>query len=359
LKARKKSILPPALLGALALLLGGCFPDAGAGSAPEDPDPGYSDGDWSPARPVPPKGWPALAWPKDNPYSSAKAVLGRRLFFETALSRDRSVSCASCHEPSRAFSDAGNAFSAGVHGLRTHRNAPSLTNAGFGGAFLFEGGVPTLELQALAPLFAGNEMDMTGAEIEARLAADTLYVRLFRQAYGEGPITLAGATKALATYQRTLVSFGSPYDRWRAGDGNALSPAAKRGEALFTGEKGDCWHCHAPPLFTNGDFHNLGIDSVLTDLGRALVTGKTSDEGKFKTPSLRNVAVTSPYLHDGRLSTLTEVVEHYNAGQGRHPNTDALMRPLGLSPQEVSDLVAFLEALTDSGFLAQPRPGVP
>jgi cytochrome c peroxidase len=179
---------------------------------------------------------------------------------------------------------------------------------------------------------------------------------LFRQAYGEGPVTLAGVTKALATYQRTLISNRSPYDRWTGGDKNALSAAAKRGEALFTGEKGDCWHCHAPPLFTDGKFHNLGLDSILADPGRALITGLSADEGKFKTPGLRNVAMTAPYMHDGRFATLEQVVEHYNSGTSLHLNTDALMRPLGLTPQEVSDLVAFLEALTDSAFLAQKAP---
>ena len=343
-----------ALLLFLSLLLAGCLVDHS--SETPNTDPGYSDGNWTPERPVLPQGWPALHWPKDNPYSSAKAILGRRLFFETALSRDRTVSCGTCHKPSQGFANAGQLLSTGVFGLKTHRNAPSLTNVAFGSSFMFEGGVPTLELQALAPLFAENEMDMTTGEIESRLGADTLYVRLFQQAYGDGVVSLARVTKALATFQRTLVSYRSPYDRWKAGDQNAISSAAKRGEALFTGEKADCWHCHAPPLFTNGTFHNLGLDSVLTDMGRALITGQTTDEGKFKTPTLRNVGVTAPYLHDGRFATLTEVVEHYNTGKSPHPNTDALMRPLGLTSQEVSDLVAFLEALTDSTFLAQPEP---
>ena len=145
---------------------------------------------------------------------------------------------------------------------------------------------------------AENEMHMTQAEIEARLAADTVYVRLFRQAYGEGPVTLSGVAKALATYQRTLVSYRSSYDRWKAGEENALSPAAKRGEVLFMGKKADCARCHVPPLFTDGDFHNLGLDSVFADAGRSVFTNKPSDAGKFKTPTLRNVAVTSPYLHD-------------------------------------------------------------
>jgi cytochrome c peroxidase len=295
-------------------------------------------------------------WPSENPYTPAKAILGRRLFFDTILSRDRSTSCGSCHHPDQGFADRGVVLSLGVDGQRAHRNSPTLTNVGLNTSFLFEGGVPTLELQALAPLFAENEMDMTSTLIETRLAADTMYVRLFRQAYGEGAITLSGVTKALATYQRTLISARAPFDRWKAGEVTAMSESARRGATLFLGEKGDCWHCHAPPLFTDRSFHNIGLDSVLTDLGRALVTGRSVDEGAFKTPTLRNVGVTAPYMHDGRFATLRDVVNHYNAGGKPHANTSALIRPMGLTAGEVDDLVAFLEALTDSAFLASPKP---
>jgi cytochrome c peroxidase len=334
------------------LVLGGClFQDD---ATPTETV--IADGDYVPEVPRLPAGWPALRWPHDNPFSPAKAILGRRLFFDTILSRDRSVSCASCHHPDQAFADQGVVRSVGVHGLLAHRNSPTLANVAYNTSFLSEGGVPTLELQALAPLFAENEMDMTGTEIEARLTVDTLYVRLFRQAYGDGPITLAGVTKALATYQRTLISARSPYDRWQAGEVTALSESARRGAELFLGEKGDCWHCHAPPLFTDRGFHSVGLDLVLSDLGRALVTGHAADEGKFKTPTLRNIAVTAPYMHDGRFATLRDVVDHYNLGGKAHPNSSPLMRPLGLTSHEVDDLVSFLESLTDSSFLASPRP---
>ena len=196
---------------------------------------------------------------------------------------------------------------------------------------------------------------MTAGEIVSRLAADTLYVRLFRQAYGKGSITMDGVTKALATYQRILLSYRSPYDQWKAGDSGALSDAAKRGEALFMG-KAECWRCHAPPLFTNGEFHNTGLDIVGNDIGRMAITGLSSDEGRFKTPSLRNVGLTSPYMHDARLATLENVIEHYNAGLASHPTTDTLIRPLGLNSGEVSDLIAFLESLTDSAFMADRGP---
>jgi cytochrome c peroxidase len=341
-----------ALSVSISLILGGClFQDDGSAS-----DAVVADGDYVPRVAQLPAGWPAVSWPHDNPFTPAKAILGRRLFFDTILSRDRTVSCGSCHHPDQGFADPGVPRSIGVHGLRANRNSPTLTNMAFNTSFLSEGGVPTLELQAIAPLFAENEMDMTGSEIEARLAVDTLYIRLFRQAYGDVPITLAGVTKALATYQRTLVSTSSSFDRWQAGETSALSASAQRGAALFLGEKADCWHCHAPPLFTDRSFHNIGLDTVLTDLGRALVTGQKSDEGKFKTPTLRNVGVTGPYMHDGRFTTLRQIVEHYNNGGKSHPNTSPLLRPLGLTTGEIDDLVSFLESLTDSAFLRSTKP---
>jgi cytochrome c peroxidase len=340
----------PYLCAFLCWLLSGClFAESGQ-------DPVSTDGDWTPEVHSLPAGWPAQRWPADNPYSADKAILGRRLFFEKQLSRDSTISCASCHRPAEGFADAGRTVSLGIFGQPTTRNAPTLSNLVFSEAFLFEGGVPTLELQALVPILAHNEMDITGAEIETRLKADTAYPRLFRRAYGNGPITLSGVTKALATYQRTLISYRSPFDRWKAGDNSALSPAARRGADLFLGERGDCWHCHAQPLFTDGGFHDIGLDSLPLDVGRAAVSGLSSDEGKFKTPTLRNVQVTGPYMHDGRFATLREAVEFYNTGGKPHKNRDALMRPLGLTPDEVSDLVAFLEALTDSTFLSQTGP---
>jgi cytochrome c peroxidase len=240
-----------------------------------------------------------------------------------------------------------------VNGAQQSRNTPALSNIGFGKLFQFDGASASLEAQARVPLLAEDEMGMTAEEIESRLAADTLYVRLFRQAYGNVPITLDGVAKALATYQRTLVSQQSYYDQWKAGDESAVSAAAKRGEAIFIGKKGNCAQCHVPPLFTDGGFHNNGLDSVFKDAGRARVTGLATDSGRFKTPSLRNISVTGPYMHDGRMNTLMEVVEHYNAGVIPHPRTDTILRPLGLTPAEVSDLVAYLEALTDSVFVAQ------
>ncbi len=306
------------------------------------------DGDYIAVKPVEPAGWPSILWPKENPYTPAKDVLGRRLFLESALSREGTVSCAWCHTPAQAFTDKhGTALSVGVRNQPTFRNTPSLGNIGFATSFLFEGNVSTLEAQALGPLYAHNEMDMTGPEIVARLAADTMYVRLFRNAFGVGPITMVGVTRALATFERALVSFQSPYDLWLAGDSTAMTDAAKRGASLFFGDKAKCSQCHTPPLFTDGGFHNNGLDTVFADSGRARTTHLLVDVGVFKTPTLRNIGDTYPYMHDGRFATLDEVVRHYNAGGRSHPNRDARVHPLGLDEHELFDLVQFLESLTD------------
>ncbi|HEX2612709.1 MAG TPA: cytochrome c peroxidase [Fibrobacteria bacterium] len=282
-------------------------------------------------------------------------MLGRRLFFESALSVDSSLSCAACHIPTAAFTTRGRTFSFGVTGKELDRNTPSLANVGFAKSLTFDGGFSSLEAQVLAPLYAKDEMGMTAEEIESRLAGDSLYVRLYRQAYGNAPIRIDGVAQALATYLRLVVSYRSPWDRWKAGDSTALSAAARRGEAIFTGKKGSCAICHVPPLFTDGSFHNVGLDSVIHDIGRMRITGLEADKGRFKTPSLRNIEHTGPYMHDGSVATLWEAVEHFNAGGVVHAGTDTLIRPLGLTPEEVSDLLKFLDALSDSAFFQQPE----
>jgi cytochrome c peroxidase len=326
-------------------ILSGCLREPATSPDPEVPE-GEVFGVTLPA------GWPPLVWPKENPYSKAKAELGQDLFFNFGLSRDGLASCAWCHTPLSGFTDSHHGpFSTGVLHQLTRRNTPTLANLAFVSSFTYDGRDSTLEAQALGPLLSPHEMDMTGPEIVARLEQDTHYVNHFREAYGEGPITLDRIVKALATYQRTLISYRSPYDRWRAGDENALAPEMKRGAALFFGDKLDCRRCHVPPLFTDGEFHNTGLDSVTTDPGRAGVTGSAADEGRFKTPTLRNVEMSSPYMHDGRFYGLEEVLRHYNSGGKPHPGADSLMRPLGLTAQEITDLAAFLESLTDEAFM--------
>ncbi len=304
--------------------------------------------------PASPPGWPEIRWPEDNPYTPAKAELGRRLFFDTRLSSTGVISCSWCHSERASFADNHtDPFSTGVHLQFTRYNAPALVNVAFGSAFMFAGEASSLEEQALLPLLSPREMGMTEAAIESVLAADTAYVRLFREVFGTEALTLANAAKALATFQRTLISHRSPYDAWKAGDDAALSAAAKRGEALFAGKAG-CVRCHEPPLFTDGKFHNTGLAGE--DSGRARVTGLASDLGKFKTPTLRNLPWTSPYAHDGRFVELRDVVEYYNGGGLPHPGKDTLLKPMGLTYAEVEDVVAFLESLADQHFVEEHNP---
>jgi cytochrome c peroxidase len=227
---------------------------------------------------------------------------------------------------------------------------------GFASSFMFDGAALSLEEQALLPLLNPHEMDMTAAEVERRLTNDTMYVRLFQGAFGSGPITIRRVALALATYQRTLVSDRAPYDRWAAGDSTALSESARRGAALFLGEKGGCVRCHIPPLFTDGKFHDIGLDSLPADSGRARVTKNELDFGKFKTPTLRNILHTGPYMHDGRLVSLEHVVMHYNTGIKASGRVDGGLKLLGLEEDEIFDLVAFLESLTDDFILHSAQP---
>lgn len=340
-----------------ALILTACLVDRDGDSTA----PPVTDGDYVPVKPVAPAGWPSIAWPADNPYSPEKDILGRRLFFDAGLSRGGDRACAWCHAPYMAFADVRNeALSSGTEGGRTTRNSPTLANMAFATRFMYDGRFASLEAQALGPLFDHNEMAMTESGIVAYLAADTVYLRLFRQAYGSGVVTLDGVTKALATYQRTLISNRSAYDRWHAGDSSALSPAARRGEALFRSARLGCASCHVPPLFTDENFHNIGLDEDggLTDSGRAAVTHRPEDLGRFKTPTLRNIMITGTYMHDGRLNTIEEVLDHYSDGGKEHAGKDERIRPLSLTSEERADLVAFFEALTDSAFLALPEPSL-
>lgn len=301
-----------------------------------------------------PSDFPQVPVPSDNPMSNAKVELGRYLFYDKRLSRDFSLSCASCHLQASAFSDQGHAISRGVGGQVTKRNAPTLANVAYLPYFFGEGGVPTLEQQALAPIIASNEMDMNTDTLLARLQGVNKYRTLFSQAWGDGNLTIERVTKSLAAFERTLVSAESAFDHWNRGDKNAISASAQRGAELFFGEKGDCWHCHGGFNFTNNAFHNTGLDSArIGDEGRYRITNNPADFGKFKTPTLRNIALTAPYMHDGRFNTLEEVVRHYNSGGKAHPNADVLMRPLHLTETEMQDLIALLNALTDENFISK------
>lgn len=314
----------------------------GCSGISEGPDPAGEEN-------LPPAGFPEMVVPTNNPTTAAKALLGRHLFYDKRFSRDLSTSCGSCHLQEHAFSDTM-AFSRGVEGRIGTRNAPSLANVGYNTSLLWEGGVPTLEQQAIVPITHPAEMDLHTDTLVARLTSEPIYSRLFNDAWGDDVITIERITKSIAAFQRTLVSGNSAFDRSRNGDASAMSASAKRGEELFFNEVGDCFHCHGGYNFTDNDFHNNGL-SETSDDGRFAITQRERDKGKFKTPTLRNIAVTAPYMHDGRFATLEEVLDHYNAGGQGHPNSDVLMRPLNMTDQEKQDLIEFLRELTDEQFL--------
>ncbi|HUE88252.1 MAG TPA: cytochrome c peroxidase [Vicinamibacterales bacterium] len=285
--------------------------------------------------------------PADNPLTAAKVALGRRLFFEKRLSRDGRVACASCHKPEHGFAD-DRALSIGVGGRVGGRNAPSLLNKAYARTLFWDGRAASLEEQALAPMVNDVELANTYEEISTRLGSDPSYVAAFREAFGGAEPTSARAAQALASFTRTLLSGASPVDRYeRLGEATALSPAAARGHALFRG-KARCHVCHDGPLFSDDRFHNTGVGwgRAPVDRGRYAVTGVDAHRGAFRTPSLRHVARTAPYMHDGSMTTLSEIVAFYDRGAGSNPYLDGLIRPLGLTSRERRDLVAFLESLT-------------
>ena len=301
-----------------------------------------------------PKGFPPIDYPEDNAFSMERWKLGKRLFFDPALSEDGSVSCASCHAPEHAFADL-NRVSTGVHGLPGTRNSPSLANVAYQPYFTREGGVPTLEMQVLVPIQEHNEFGSNIITIAERMMEDETYIAMSQEAYERDPDPFV-ITRAIAAFERTLLSGNSAYDRFEfGGDRTALSGEAQRGMALFFSDRTDCGTCHSGFNFTDYGLENNGLYEAYDDPGRFRVTNDSADLGRFKVPSLRNAALTPPYMHDGSLETLEDVIDHYNSGGADHPNKHPLIRPLALSQQEVTDLVSFLESLSDPTFLTNPN----
>ena len=301
-----------------------------------------------------PPGFPAPVFPDGNGLTPARWMLGKKLFYDPIMSSDSTRSCASCHHAAKAFSDTV-AFSPGIADRPGTRNAPTLANIGYHPYFTREGGVPTLEMQILVPIQEHNEFDFNILLIVERLLRDTVYVRMSREAYDREPDAFV-ITRSIACFERTLISGQSPYDLYfLQGKNEALTTAEKRGMNLFFSEKTDCSQCHTGFNFTNYAFENNGLYADYPDPGRFRLTELESDRARFKVPTLRNVALTSPYMHDGSLTTLEAVVEHYNAGGYPHPNKNVLIRPLGLTADEKADLVAFLNSLTDQAFVRNPK----
>lgn len=285
---------------------------------------------------------------------AAAVALGKKLFFSQALSVDRSLSCASCHQPGNGFADS-RATSPGVKGGRGNRNAPSVWNAVYWSSQFWDGRAASLEEQAGGPMLNPIEMGHSNRGVVASVEADPELRQMIAAAYGDDTVTFERITRAIAAYEKTLVRGNSPFDRYQfGGDKTALSEEAQRGLALFRG-KANCALCHTiaedHALFTDQKFHNLGVGmdpaGNLTDAGRYTVTKREEDRGAFRTPSLRNIAETAPYMHDGSLKTLKEVVDFYVGGGNANPQLDPLIQPLtSFTRQERADLVAFLESLT-------------
>ena len=284
--------------------------------------------------------------PEDNPLTPEKVKLGKRLFGDKLLSRNRSLGCKGCHKPKRAFTD-GRAKAVGVYGRQGNRSVPTLVNRAYGRAFFWDGRTSTLEEQVVKPIESTTEMDMTVEEVIERLQRKRRYRKMFRQAFGRD-INSEDLARALASYVRTIYSGNSPFDRYIYGDRNALSEQARRGLRIFRG-KGNCTACHIGPTFSDEDFHNTGVawpDGKLLDEGRFTVTGKAEDQGAFKTPTLREVGRTAPYMHDGSLATLKDVIDFYDDGGRKNPYLDPEIRPLRLTKEEKTELLAFLKSLT-------------
>lgn len=333
-----------------------------------------------------PRGLPADFWealiPEDNPLTPEKIALGRDLFFDKRLSADDSISCAVCHDPTLAFTD-GKPVAEGIGGKRGARNTPTILNAMFHSEQFWDGRAATLEEQALQPVVNPLEMGMPSVEaVVNKLKGIPEYAARFQKVFGR-PITAADVARAIAAFERAQLSGDAPFDRFIAGDRQAISEAAQRGWRLFQG-KARCLTCHGfnptAPFFTDFQYHNIGVGMRAThnfeslartvqrlalqgkltpqeidrlaltegfsELGRFLTTRQPKDLGAFKTPGLRDVALTAPYMHDGSLKTLREVIEFYNRGGEPNPNLDGGIVPLDLSEQEIADLEAFLETLT-------------
>jgi len=297
--------------------------------------------------PAAPLGLPAL--PAAAADEARAAELGRRLFFDPVLSADRSVSCASCHAPEKGFADS-QPFSSGVGGRKTTRNAPTILNRAYGKSFFWDGRAPTLEAQVLEPIENPLEMALALDEALARLEEEPAY----RTAFGElgaepgGAPTRAALARALAAFVRAQVLGDSPVDRFRAqGEFDALDDAERAG-LWFYESRGGCWRCHSGPNFSDELFHATGVGSQggEPEPGRSAVTGAASERGAFKTPTLRGVALTAPYMHDGSLATLEEVVAFYRQGGRPSANLDARIAPLDMTDEDAANLVAFLRALS-------------
>lgn len=308
--------------------------------------------------------------PADNPLTREGVYLGRRLFYETQLSAGNKISCGSCHQQKLAFTD-GKAFSTGVDSIRTDRSAMSLANLLWVRNFFWDGRAGSLEQQAVTPLTAPHEMGQSLEQSAEKLRHTKGYPALFRAAFGMDSLTGDQIVKALSQFERTLISANAPYDRYLEGKYQP-DAATLRGMQLFMSAPApernirgaNCGHCHGSPKLHMELFHNNGLDSLPPDAGREKLTGLAADRGRFRVPTLRNIALTAPYMHDGRFQTLEQVLDHYSEHIISSPSLSPVLRntsnalggnSLQLSNSEKKDIIAFLHLLTDSTFISNPQ----
>lgn len=306
-----------------------------------------------------PAGLPPIEFPEDNPPTAEKIALGKQLYFDKRLSRDNTISCASCHAPEKGYSNADQ-FATGFKGQKGGRNSPTVINAAYNKFHFWDGRAGSLEEQALGPIANPIEMNLTLKEAVDRINAIPGYKSQFQKIFGSDA-TEENIAKAIATYERTILCGDAPYDRFKAGDKSALSESAQRGMKLFFG-KAVCSSCHSGPNFTDNAFHNIGVgmDAKTPDEGRKVISKLGGDHGSFKTPTIRDIGRSGPYMHDGSMQTLKEVVEHYNKGGIPNEFLDEEIFELNLTPQEVDDLVTFMkEGLTSSNYPEHKEPELP
>ncbi len=284
---------------------------------------------------------------KDNKPAEKKSdpviELGKKLFFDPILSKDGMISCTSCHKPEHGFSD-DKPVSLGVNGQKGDRNTPTVFNSAHLKLLFWDGRAQSLEEQAIGPIENPKEMGEKLSNVLEKLNKDPIYVKEFKEAFGQAPISTSQLVRAISSFERTVISSDSDYDRYISGNKKALSESAIRGFELFNG-KAMCAQCHKGPDFTDGDFHNIGLP-ITDDVGRAKISISSKDTRKFKTPTLREAANTAPYFHSGQFETLEAVIAYYNAGGGQDTYKDPLKQPLNLNQQEQKDLVEFLKSLS-------------
>lgn len=311
---------------------------------------------WQPVSFAVPPGWPQPFYTfENNPLTSEGFMLGRKLFYDVRLSRDNTISCGSCHQQFASFANLGHDVSHGINGLVGNRNSPGLGNMAWHTSFFWDGGVNHLESQPINPIQNHVEMDMTIPEVISRVSMDADYLARFRKAFGDETVNSQRIFRAMAQFMAAMVSSNSRYDKYvRNEPGGTLTQQELNGLKLF---RQHCANCHTEPLFSDFSFRNNGLPPrpSINDSGRAHITQNPSDLYKFKVPALRDVAVTAPYMHDGRLSTLSAVLDHYHTGVLASPTTDPLVSGgINLTAENKKDIISFLETLTDSTFIKNP-----